>query len=506
MSATAEPSGLWSITGRQWLILLMVQLANLLFGMTITLANLVLPQIRGTLSATQDEISWVITLNLIATAVATPMTGWLADRLGWRTMMFGTLTGFTIASFLCGVAGSLETLILARVLQGIFGAPIMPLGQAILLATFSPRMQPTAMALWGVGTMFGPVFGPILGSYATEAYNWRWAFFMVVPASLAALACTWFALSQHTERKAIRLDWTGFLALSVSIVCAQLVFDRGQRLDWFESYDIIAYTFVGVLAFWIFAVHCLTAKDPFLNPRLLRDRNFTVGLVIAFVLGMLSYIGLVLMPTLLHDLRGYPDTEIGLLIASRGVGNWIAFLFIAKLTRAAPRFAIGLGLTLQAVSGFWLASLGLDITEFDVIATNMLQGLGMSVSFTPIIVMSFSTLPKHQIAEGTGVFTMVRNFGSSLFVSMSVLVFVRSTSTKYAELAEYIAPHRMGLLYPAMPESWNPETVAGLARLSREVQRQAAMIGYINAFHMLGICAALAVPLVLLLRKKPEAV
>jgi DHA2 family multidrug resistance protein len=218
---------------------------------------------------------------------------------------------------------------------------------------------------------------------------------------------------------------------------------------------------------------------------------------------MLSYTGLVLMPTLLHDLRGYPDTEIGYLIASRGVGNWIAFLFIAKLTRIAPRFAIGLGLALQAISGFWLASLGLDITEFDVIATNMLQGLGMSVSFTPIIVMSFSTLPKHHIAEGTGVFTMIRNFGSSLFVSMSVLVFVRSTSTKYAELAEYVTPYRMDLLYPAMPESWNPETVGGLARLSREVQRQAAMIGYINAFHMLGICAAMAVPLVLLLRRKP---
>jgi DHA2 family multidrug resistance protein len=233
MTSIAATGGLFTISGRQWLILLMVQLANMLFGMTITLANLVLPQMRGNLSATQEEISWVITLNLVATAVATPMTGWLSSRVGWRNLMFFTVLGFTVTSLLCGFANSLESLILARVAQGAFGAPIMPLGQAILLATFPKHLQPTALVMWGIGAVFGPVLGPILGSIATEAYDWRAAFFMIVPPGICALVCIWFALRDHTARTTVKFDWLGFIALSVAITAAQLIFDRGHRLDWF---------------------------------------------------------------------------------------------------------------------------------------------------------------------------------------------------------------------------------------------------------------------------------
>jgi len=367
MSTATAQGGIFSINGRLWLILLMVQLSNLLFGMTITVANVVLPQVRGTLSATQDEISWVITLNLVATAVATPVTGWLAGRLGWRTLMFGTVAGFTFSSLMCGLAGSLETLVLYRVGQGLFGAPIMPMGQAILLATFPRHLQPTAIVLWGVGAVFGPVVGPILGSMMAEAYNWRAAFFMIVPPGLAALTCIWFALSEHTERSATRFDWTGFLALSVAIIAAQLVFDRGQRLDWFESTEILLWAVLGAVAFWIFITHCLTSPQPFLNPRLLLDRNFAIGTVIAFVMGMLSFTGLVLFPSLLHDLRDYPDSMIGALLAARGVGNWLAFLVIVPFTRVAPRLAIACGMALQAIAGFGMAQLDINVSHFDVV-------------------------------------------------------------------------------------------------------------------------------------------
>src|SRR5258705_4676138 len=240
MSGRAGEGGIFSLTGKQWLTLLMVQLSNMLFGMTITLANLVLPQVRGTLSASQDEIAWVITLNLVATAVAAPMTGWLSSRLGWRNLMFGTVLGFTFSSFLCGIANSLETLILARVAQGLFGAPIMPMGQAILLATFPPRLHAFAIVMWGVGAVFGPVVGPIVGAVATEAYNWRAAFFTIVPPGICALTCIWFALADHTRRTQVHFDWTGFLALSAAVVAAQLIFDRGQRLDLLESHEIVA--------------------------------------------------------------------------------------------------------------------------------------------------------------------------------------------------------------------------------------------------------------------------
>jgi DHA2 family multidrug resistance protein len=505
MAAAAGQGGLFSMTGRQWLILLMVQLSNLLFGMTITLANLVLPQVRGTLSATQDEIAWVITLNLVATAVATPMTGWLSSRLGWRNMMFGTVLGFTIASFLCGIANSLETLIFARVAQGLFGAPIMPMGQAILLGTFPRHLQPVALVMWGVGAVFGPVVGPIVGAIATDAYNWRAAFFIIVPPGICALVCIWYALADYTRPNPVGFDWIGFLALSTAIVCAQLIFDRGQRLDWFDSREIILCAFVGALAFWIFVVHCLTAQNPFLDPRLLLDRNFAVGTMIAFVMGMLSFTSLVLFPSLLHDLRGYPDTVIGTLIAARGMGNWLAFLFIAQLTRIAPRFAIGAGLGIQAFAGFWMAQIDINVTDFEVFWSNLLLGLGQSVAFTPMTVMAFTTLPQHKITEGSAVFTMMRNFGSSLFISLSVLVLVRSTSINYAQMTELITPYREALLLPGMPVSWSPETTAGLMRLSGELQRQAAMIGYVNAFYLMAFTALVSVPLAFMLKAAPRA-
>jgi DHA2 family multidrug resistance protein len=500
VTATAAQGGLFSLSGRQWLVLLMVQLSNMLFGMTITLANLVLPQMRGTFSATQDEISWVVTLNLVATAIATPMTGWLANRLGWRNTMFFAVLGFTVSSFLCGIATSLETLILARVSQGLFGAPIMPMGQAILLGTFPRHLQPLALVMWGVGAVFGPVLGPILGSIATEAYNWRAAFFMIVPAGMCALACIWFAMADHTERKPLHFDWIGFLALSTAILAAQLIFDRGQRLDWFDSREIILCALIGALAFWIFVVHCLTAEKPFLNPRLLLDRNFAVGTLIAFVMGTMNFTSLTLFPSLLHDLRGYPDSVIGTLIAARGIGNWTAFFFIVQLTRIAPRFAIGAGLAIQAIGGYWMAQFDINLTDSGVFWSNFLMGLGQSVAFTPMTMLAFATLPPHQITEGAGVFTLMRNFGSSMFISLSILVLVRSTGTNYARMTEFITPYQKALMLQGLPESWNPETTKGLMTLSNEIQRQAAMIGYVNAFYMMAYTAAAAVPLACLLR------
>jgi DHA2 family multidrug resistance protein len=490
-----EKGGLFTISGRQWLILLMVQLANMLFGMTITIANLVLPQMRGNLSASPEEISWVITLNLVATAVATPMTGWLSSRLGWRNLMFFTVLGFTVASLLCGLAGSLETLILARVAQGAFGAPIMPMGQAILLATFPRHLQPTAIVIWGIGAVFGPVVGPIVGSMATEAYDWRAAFFLIVPLGLCALCCIWFALRDHTVRKPVRFDWIGFIALSVAMTCAQLVFDRGHRLDWFESMEIVLFVFVAGLAFYIFVVHCLTVPEPFLNPRLFLDRNFSIGVLLALVMGMLNFITIVLYPTLLHDLRGYPDNAIAFLISARGMGNWLAFLVVVQMTRHAPRLAIVLGMAIQAASGFWMAGFDINLSDNEVFWSNLLMGFGQSIAFTPMTVMAFSTLPPHQVTEGSSVFTLMRNFGSSMFISIAVLVVSRSTASNYSRLTEFITPYNKSLVAPGLPPQWSLDGTSSLLSLSNELLRQAAMIGYLNAFWLIAFVALAAVPL-----------
>jgi DHA2 family multidrug resistance protein len=495
MTEIAVKGGLFTISGRQWLILLMVQLANMLFGMTITLANLVLPQMRGNLSATQEEISWVITLNLVATAVATPMTGWLSSRLGWRNLMFFTVLGFTVTSLLCGFANSLESLILARVAQGAFGAPIMPMGQAILLATFPKHLQPAAIVIWGIGAVFGPVMGPILGSIATEAYDWRAAFFMIVPPGICALVCIWIALSDHTARTAVKFDWLGFIALSVAVTAAQLIFDRGHRLDWFESTQIILYAFVGALALWVFIAHCLTVPEPFLNPRLLLDRNFSIGVLLAFIMGMLNFTSIVLYPTLLHDLRGYPDNAIAELIAARGIGNWAAFLVVVQFTRIAPRLAIACGMAIQAGAGFWMAQFNINLTDTDVFWSNFLLGLGQSIAFTPMTVMAFSTLPVRQVTEGSSVFTLMRNFGSSLFISVAVLVVSRSTASNYSRLTEFITPYNKTLTMPGLPTQWSLDDTSSLLSLSNEMLRQAAMIGYLNAFYLMAFAALVAMPL-----------
>ena len=485
------------------MILLTVQLSSLLFGMTITLANVVLPQIRGALSATQDEVAWVITLNLVATAVATPTTGWLAARLGWRGVMFGGVGGFTLCSLLCGFANSLETLVLFRVGQGLCGALIMPMGQAIVLATFPRELQATVMVIWGFGSVVGPVVGPVLGSMIAETYSWRAVFFMIVPPGLIAMGFIWFSLAGNTARTYSRFDWTGFIALSVAMTGLQLLIDRGQRLDWFDSPEIVIDAAVAAVGFWVFATHSLTSPTPFLDPRLLLNRNFAVGLVIAFFMGMLAFTSLVLFPTLLHDLRGYPDSAIGELLAARGVGNWFAFLVVVPISSRFPRLTVALGLAAQSFAAWSMAQLNLDLTSFDVFWTNALQGFGFGLAFTPMTVLAFSTLPVSQVTEASSVFTLVRNFGSSLYISLSIMLLVRSTATNYSRMIEVINPFNTALRAPTAPNAWNIGTTSGLARLTNEIQQQAAMIGYINAFYLIALTAAVAVPLVWLMRNRP---
>jgi DHA2 family multidrug resistance protein len=281
----------------------------------------------------------------------------------------------------------------------------------------------------------------------------------------------------------------------VAMTAAQLILDRGHRLDWFDSPEMILFAFTGALALWIFVVHCLTVPEPFLNPRLLLDRNFSIGVLLALVMGMLNFVSIVLFPTLFHDLRGYPDNAIATLIAARGVGNWTAFLVIAQLTRIAPRFAIVCGMAIQAVAGFWMAQWDINLTDQDVFWGNFLLGLGQSIAFTPMTVMAFSTLQPRQVTEGSAIFTLMRNFGASLFISVAVLVVSRSTASNYSRMTEFITPYNKTLSVPGLPPQWSLESAASLQNLSNEILRQAAMIGYLNAFHLMGFVALAAMPL-----------
>jgi DHA2 family multidrug resistance protein len=378
------------------------------------------------------------------------------------------------------------------------------MGQAILLATFPRPLHALVMMIWGVGSVAGPVTGPIVGSIISETYTWRGAFFLIVPPGLIAMIFVWLSLSSHTERRPAQFDWTGFIALSVAIASAQLILDRGQRLDWFESTEILIELGIALIALYVFIVHALTAAHPFLDPRLLLNRNFAIGLLLSFVMGMLSFTPMVLFPILLHDLRGFPDSLVGLLLAARGVGNWLSFLIVVPFTRRNPRLAVSCGLACQAIAGFAMAQLDINLTTFDVFWTNVLQGFGFGLAFTPMSVLAFATLPPARMTEGTGIFHLVRSFGSSIFISASVVVLLRTTAANYAGMTEVISPFNKILDYPSLIGLWATHTPEGLMVLADEMQRQAAMIGFINAFYLFAVTAAAAVPLAWLLRDVPR--
>jgi len=500
MAAVAvEASPAW--TGRQFLILATVQVATLLFGMTTTIANVLLPQMRGALSATPDQIAWVVTFNIVATAVATPMTGWLAGRLGWRTVMVGSVLGFTAASVACGLAASLEALVLFRVVQGAMGAPIMPLGQAILQANFPKSQQALVLMIWGIGGVFGPVLGPIVGGAIAEAYDWRWAFFAPVPFGALAAAGAFAALTDSERRETMRLDWTGFVALAVAVAATQLMLDRGQRLDWFDSAEIVVEAAIAAIAFWIFVVHSLTARQPFLDLRILLDRNFAIGVLFAFAFGMLMFTPMVLFPPLLQELRGFPDSVIGQLIAARGLGNWASFFIVVPMTRRWPRATVAIGFACQAVAGWGMAQIDINVTFWEVFWTNAVQGFGVGLCYTSMTVIAFATLPTRSLMAGNSLFHLLRNFGSSVFISMSVALYVRSSAENYADLTQHVSPFNETFLYPFLTGRWSMEETAGLASLSREVARQAQMIGYINAFYLFALTAVAVIPLLLFVRR-----
>jgi len=491
---------LTEFTTRQWLILATVQLATLLFGMTVTMANVILPQIKGALSATSDEAAWVVTFNLVATAVATPMTGWLAARFGWRRLMVGALSGFLLASIACGLAPSLGMLVLARVAQGAFGAPIMPLGQGMILASFERRHHPLVLMFWGIGGVFGPVLGPVLGGIVAEALDWRWVFFMVAPFGVLAIVTALAALDDEEKRSGERLDWTGFLSLAIAMAAAQLLISRGQRLDWFDSPEIVIEAAVATVALYVFVVRTLTAARPLLSPKLFLDRNFTIGLFAVFVMGWLSFTPIVLFPPLLQELRGYPDATVGYLMAGRGIGNWISFLFVVQLTRYDARLALALGFALQALAGWWMAQLDINMTAGSVFWSNTLQGVGFGLAYTPLATLSFATLDIRHMTQGSGFFNLLRNFGSGIFISVSVLVLVRTSAQNYDRLRRVVSPFNELFSLPGAVGGWSLDSPALISGVASEVQRQAAMAGYVNAFYLFAAAAALGIPMAFLFK------
>ncbi|MBH63317.1 MAG: MFS transporter [Alphaproteobacteria bacterium] len=499
MTATSSEAESLTIF-RQVMLLVSLSLGTLIFGMAMTVVNVILPQIQGSLSATQDQVAWVVTFHIIAVAMATPLTGWISGRLGRRRFMTMSIAGFTVTTVLCGAADSLPELVVWRIAQGLLGAPMFPLVQAILLDVFPRRQHAFVVTSWGLVAVWGSVIGAVFGGYVGEAIDWRWAFYLIAPIGILSwFGCKIF-LTEGWRGRAQRLDWVGFLSLIIAIGSFQLMLDRGLRLDWFESPEIIIEAIVAGLAFYVFLVHSLTSPHPFLNLRLLLNRNFTLGLIFGFLFGTLFITPMVLFPPLLQDLRDFPESTIGMLLSARGLGNWVSFAVVVPLTKFSPRLAVGVGFACHVIAGLGMAHLDMNLTLWDVFWTNFVQGFALGIIYVPVTVIAFSSLSSQDFAEGSAVFHMLRNVGSSIFISISVTLVVTSTAANYAGLTEFGTLFNELFRYPGIAGVWNVEDQASLISLSGEMYRQGAMIGYINAFYLYTFTALLVFPLLLLVK------
>lgn len=490
---------------RRIFVLVTVVVASTAFNAATFSVAAILPQVQGALSATQDEVAWTVTFYILATAVTMPMTGWLVTNFGRGRVQFWSLAGFTVSTIFCGLTHSLEGLVVWRLLQGATGAPIQPLGQSILLDVFPSHQHGLVISIFGTTNTIGPVLGPVLAGYLAEAYGWRFGFFMIAPVALAACIAARFALPWDEQRHSVSLDWVGFLSLSTAIAATQLLLSRGERLDWFGSTEIVVETLVAALAFYVFIAHSLTASFPYLNPRLLLDRNYVIGICLIGIFGMLNFTPMVLLPPLMQYQLGFPDGLIGFVISWRGAGVMSGSFLSIYLHRYDPRFGMVAGFGLQVVSGFWLMSFNLDAQLQSLCANVYLQGLAVGLIWTPIVTTAFRTLNPVLRPEGVALLHLIRSIGSSFFISVAVTEIVRTTAANYSRMTEFVTPYNKTLALPSVMGEWTTDSLVGLAAISREINRQAAMLGYLNAFGMYTVVSLAAIPLVLMLGRRRQA-
>jgi DHA2 family multidrug resistance protein len=498
MTAARAPGGL--APGRRIAITFCVMMATIMQVLDITIANVALPYMQGSLSATLDQVSWVLTSYVVAAAVMTAPVGWLAARFGIKKLLIVCVVGFTAASVLCGIARSVEEIVLYRVVQGGFGAALVPLSQTVMLEIYPPERRGWAMTLWGLGVMIGPIMGPILGGLLTEYYSWRWVFFINVPVGIATTLGLIALMDESGGDARLPFDWLGFAALSIAIGALQLMLDRGEQLGWFDSGEIIVTAAVSAAAFYIFLAHTLTTPRPFISIDIFRDINFVVGLAFMLVCGMLLVATLAVMAPFLQGVMGFPIVDVGLLLGTRGIGMAIGLLAAGRLiVRADPRLLLVTGLVLCVVSLYYTVEFSPDTAVFTIVWTSIVQGIGLGCMFVPLNTLALGSLPPALRTQGTAMWTLIRNLGSSIGVSILIASLTSKTTEMHARLAESITPFNQALADPAAA-LLDPRTETGRALLEQLVSQQAAIIAYNSNFQLMMLMTLLAFPLVALVR------
>jgi DHA2 family multidrug resistance protein len=499
--AIAVPDATDRATNRG-LITVCAILATLMQSLDSTIANVALPYMQGSMSASQDQINWVLTSYIIAAAIMTAPTGFLASRFG-RTRLFVTsVVGFTLASVLCAMAQSLDQMVLFRIVQGMFGAALTPLGQAVMFDIYPAERRGSAMALWGMGVMVGPILGPTLGGWLTENYNWRWVFYINVPFGALAATGLLLFLPETPRTGGAKLDWLGFGVLSLAIGSFQMMLDRGELLDWFSSTEIVVEACLAGVGFYCFLVQTSISRRPFLSPRLFADVNFVVGITFIFVVGLILYATLALLAPYLQVLMNYPVVTAGVVLAPRGAGTMLAMMVCGWLVgkRVNTRLLVGIGFLATAYALYDMMSWTPDVSEWTVIGAGFIQGLSIGFVFVPLSAVTFATLPVELRTQATGVYSLVRNLGSAIGISVTGALLQSNTQVNHAQIADVVTPFNRSLWNGTVAHLWNPAHPLGAALLNEEITRQASAIAYIDDFKLMLILALCSLPLVLLIR------
>jgi MFS transporter, DHA2 family, multidrug resistance protein len=489
------------------IITLSVMLATIMQALDSTIANVALPRMQGTVSATQDEMGWVLTSYIVAAAITIPLTGWLSNQFGRRRVFLTSIVIFTIASALCGLAETLPQIVLFRLLQGIGGAALVPLSQAALFDINSPKNFGRAMSIWGVGVTLGPILGPALGGWLTDNYSWRWVFYINLPIGVIAFTGLVFTLPENRGARSTGFDFFGFVTLSLGIAALQLMLDRGQLLDWFSSREIVVEATVAGLGFYLFIVHMFTTDKPFLNPVLFKDRNFLASNIFIFLVGIVLFATLALLPPMLQNQMNYPVVLTGLVTAPRGVGTLIGMFAVGRLLAlfdARPIIAVGLALT--AYSLWLMTNFSLQMDYWPIVISGVLQGLGVGLVYVPLSTVAFTTLPAALRNEGTAFFSLMRNVGSSIGISVVMFLLTQNIQRLHTALGAHITPYDMRANPAATAAHVDVGSTRGVAALDAMINNQASVMAYIDDFKLMMVLTVLTIPFLLLIKRSvPQA-
>ncbi len=487
-------------------ITIAIMLATVMQSLDTTIANVALPHMQGSVSASAEQITWVLTSYIVAGAIMTPLSGWLSDRIGRKRVFLISIGGFTIASMLCGIATSLPEIVLFRLLQGVCGAALMPLAQSVLLDINPKEKHGQAMAVWGMGAILGPLLGPAVGGYFTENFSWRWCFYINLPIGVLAFLGVLFFLSKDGQSQAKKFDFLGFGMLTLFIAGLQMMLDRGPSQDWFQSREIWTEVILAAIGLWVFIVHTATTSHPFFDPYLLRDRNFLTACIFGFFVGILLFATTALLPPLMQVVLGYPVLTSGLVSMPRGLGSMTAMFIVGRLSnRVGTRNMLLAGLAVSILSYWEMSHFDLSMSSGPLIVAGILQGFGMGMVFVPMTILAFATLPIRLRPEGSSAFTLMRNLGASVGISITNALLVANTSTMHASLAAKIIPSNAVVHAAATHGGIDLSTVGGLSALNSEITRQATMVAYLDDFRLMFFIAIACIPLLLMMRKPRRA-